>query len=264
MLPVQSHHPDSREGPYLSINGMKVHSRIQERINDEINGTKLVEYWRHKQRFTGDPDNVDWSALAMATKSIKVSEQTILTKLLTNRAPTAYILHRKNLHDDSLCPICRAQEEREDHIYKCGDQEVERNFESQLKIAKMKLRKGNLIEESTIAKIIQRLKAYRRAPGQEVNEELYIQELQEEQRMLGSMAFFNGIFHINWRNKLSGVMGTRLVIRTILEFRIQIWKHRCNLVHNRDQNQKRKENLIGEYKRIQNQRPRSLSMIDRQ
>lgn len=54
----------------------------------------------------------------------------------------------------------------------------------------------------------------------------------------------------------------RLIIKTLLEFRLRIWKYRCKLVHNREENSKRRQQLEEEFVMMQRQRPSWMTPID--
>lgn len=154
------HIPDSYEGPYLSIAGVKVYNDIYGKINKQVNGKPLTQYWINKGRFNGGDSEVDWQALAWAMNKFSFSDQIILMKLLSNRAPTATVMHRRQQYNDSRCPLCRRTDEDEHHIYRCEDIEAHDFKQTQVEQLRSTLQRNGLLQGRLVRQIVEWLKTY--------------------------------------------------------------------------------------------------------
>jgi hypothetical protein len=254
------HVPDSYEGPTLLIAGVKVYNDIYGKINEQVNGKPLTQYWINKGRFNGRDSEVDWQALAWAMNKFSFSDQIILMKLLSNRAPTATVMHRRQLYNDATCPLCSKTDENERHIYLCEDIEAQDFKQTQIEQIRSTLTRSGLLQGRLVRQIVVWLKHYL---SRDHDRSAYrIEEIQRDDLYLGDDAIFQGIMHRECRTRCAGGLGVRLIIKTIIEFRLRVWKHRCQLVHNREENSKRRQKLEEEFVSMQSQRPSWMTPID--
>lgn len=256
--PIERPNHDMDEGPYLCINKKKIHVNIHRKIREQVNGCELKRYWIKRGRFKQEYENqIDWEALTAANKTFKFSDRVILMKLLSNKAPTAEIMKQRQRFNDDFCPLCNKERETEFHIFQCDDIEMKGAFEKGCKEMKKRLRVHNIIEEQVVQDCISQLKDLRN--GDSTREWVTC----EDQNALGNNAFINGILHIGLRHQCNGLTGTRRIIKEIFKFRLMIWKQRCHLVNNRENNKKRNDQLREQYESHIQHPPMVMSVIDK-
>ena len=258
VTPIEKPHHDMDEGPYLLMDNKKIHKNIHRKIIEHVNGRFLKQYWMERGRYKREKENqIDWEALSMANKSFKFSDRVILMKLLANKAPTAETIKQRRQYDDDYCPICNKEKETGAHIFQCEDIEMKATFDKGCKDIEKRLRMNSIIDERVIQDCISQLNDIRNG-----NDAMKWNSC-IPQKTLGKESLINGIFHLELRKLCNGLMGVRRIISEIFKFRISLWKKRCYLANNRENNRKRNEQLGKQYEATRQRTPRNMSMIDK-
>ena len=255
---IESPMIDIKEGPSLWIKNKKIHSKIYKNILEHIEGSKLREYWKLKNRHNSkNESDIDWKALEYATYKFKFSDQIIITKLLADIAPTAKTLHSRGEYLSGTCELCKRDIETTTHVFQCQHKEMTEKYEQSKQQMRKNLKKGTKINAERINKIMQYMQAVR---DNDLDRAHSISDLGQQD--MGKMALFNGILHTEMRDSNDGIAGSQRLIIEIFQFRIQMWKHRCDLVHNKEKNRKRAQKLQSEYRYAMEKRPRLMNEVD--
>ena len=249
---------DIKEGPSLWIENKKIHSKIYKNILEHIEGSRLREYWKLKNRHNSrNENNIDWKALEHATHKFKFSDQIIITKILADIAPTAKTLHSRGEYLTGICELCESDIETTTHVFQCKHMEMKEKYEQLRQQMRKNLKKGTKINEERINTIMQYMQAVRDNDLDRINRCVDL-----GQQDMGRMALFNGIIHKEMRDNNDGITGSQRLIQEILQFRIQMWKHRCELVHNKEKNRKRVQKLQSDYRYAMGKRPKTMNEVD--
>ena len=248
---------DYQEGPVLVLADKKLHSKLVQNIVNLINGNELDKYWIHKGRYRAeDKQYIDWIALDKATKKYQFSDQVILSKLLSNTVPTAKIMHRRDKYIDPLCPLCQSEMETPHHLVQFPNNEMEQHFEKQLETMKKKL-KNSRMDANMVDKCVKYMKSLRAN-----NNDKVWNEFCHKQGHLGDWALYDGILHTDLHTKCGGMRGAQMIIKEMFNIQLQMWKHRCYLVNNKDKHKKRREKLDKDYEEAIRKTPRIMSPVD--
>jgi ribonuclease HI len=248
---------DYQEGPVLVVADKKLHSKLVQNIVNMINGNELDKYWIHKGRYRAeDKQYIDWIALDKATKKYKFSDQVILSKLLSNTAPTAKIMHRRDKYVDPLCPLCHREMETPHHLVQCPNNEMEQHFDKQLETMKKRLTNSRM-DTNMVDKCIKYMKSLRANNNDKVWDEVC-----HKQGQLGDWALYDGILHTDLHKKCGGTRGAQVIIKEMFNVQLRTWKHRCYLVNNKDKHKKRREKLDKDYEEAIRKIPRIMSPVD--
>ena len=255
---VESPRMDREEGPSLWVKNKKIHSKLYRNILDHIKGQELDQYWWKKGRYKREmTDKIDWKALEGATKKLRFTDQVILTKLLANIAPTAETMYKRGEYIDDLCLLCKKKRETTRHVFQCKEAEMEVSFNKLFAKMKANLCKIKTIDAKALDAILGTIAAIR-----EERNSKHWETISRDQSQIGEQAIFDGIIHKDLRKIVGGELGTQKVVREIFMIRLQMWKHRCHLVNEREHNKKRREKLDQEYDEAIRQKPRVMETMD--
>lgn len=250
---------DYAEGPILIMENKKIHSRLSQNGINLINGREIDQYWIKKGRYKEqDKRFIDWISLERATKQFKFADQVILAKLLSNTAPTAKTLHRREKYIDSTCPLCKTTVETTRHLIQCPDKEMDQQFKKQIVAMKHNLSKSRLMDTNMIDACMKYMESLRLGTNGNVWANLCT-----KQGELGTWALYEGILHGELHKKCGGRRGAQMIIKEMFNSQLRMWKHRCYLVNNKDNNRKRSEKLDREYSETMKSKPRIMNQVDK-
>ena len=239
------HTPLAGEGWRLRLGTDIITGHIDTALTDHCTKANAIEYWSTRGRFNKNQSHhVNWNALKKATRIIPARRQLFLTKLYSGFHCTAKVMHRRKEWDDATCPLCKQMEDHI-HVIQCQSDTAQAYFANSY---------GTLEEwlEKTTSKKIQEaiwviIDDYRQSTNEEL---LYptwstsVCTAVTQQRLLGPRSFVEGIHTIAWipaqqafysatnKHHHSAAHWTASLIAKVWTFSHDMWKARCNAIHN--------------------------------
>ena len=225
-------------------------TNILEQIVAYANGHRaeqqLSTYWKIPMQWMC---NIEWQSLRKAIRRERESNKHYLSKLIHKQLPTFAMLKRNKMSSTEVCPICGKASETWDHVLKCQHFEMKQAKVEEMDSVKKILEKRKthpVLQQRIVAAMLQYLNDYPiTIPGgdglcKDINESF------RDQMTLGIGNMFCWVMthkfgdiqqkHYNETNA-NARMYTKsewniAVIRVLLNFSRNIWKHRCEYVHN--------------------------------
>jgi len=225
-------------------------TNILEQIVEYANGHRaekqLSTYWKVPLQWMC---NIEWKSLRKAIRRERETNKHHLSKLIHKQLPTFAMLKRNRLSLTDACPICGKASETWDHVLKCQHVEMKQVKIEQMDNVKKILEKKKthpVLQQRIVAAMLQYLNNYPITIPE--GDGLYkdINKSFRDQMTLGIGNMFCGVIthkfgdiQQNYYNEIDANkrMYTKsewnvAVIRVLLNFSRNIWKHRCEYVHN--------------------------------
>ena len=105
----------------LDIKGTFDFRNMKEQIEWESTSGDMEAYMQEKYEWGESFQLIDWKALGMAFKTLPPSHKVSVMKGMFDWRPSNKRLHRCNpkKYPSDKCPVCKSEEEINDHIYRC-------------------------------------------------------------------------------------------------------------------------------------------------
>jgi len=194
--------------------------------------------------------NIEWKGLRAAIRREKNSNKTIMCKLVHKQWPTMYMLERNGMSTTDKCPLCMHHIENWDHVFKCkgDDAIIEKN--TQLNLLQKKLKQcytHPVLRRRLMAAVLQWTGGHDITHPSEGGHYDDINEALRDQCNLLFENIFCGVMSHKFvevqgryydenvgllpKRRLCGHEWGVKVIRAFMEYSKNVWKNRCDIVH---------------------------------
>ena len=192
---------------------------------------------------------VDWDSVEKATTSLTTSRRLWLLKFTSGFCSVATKMSSCGYWDNDLCPLCQKVPENTKHILRCEHDDIsKRYFERTKKVLKWMHNNETMPELIHLTEIVLRARGERTFTSC-IPEEYYgtgIHQLAISQDEIGLHNFFLGRISVMWKklqsrhyndldSKRSSISWANRFVLQIYSFTHSIWKRRCELIHEHDQ-----------------------------
>ena len=126
----------------LTIGGKTVVHKVDEQLREWIHDPKLKQYWKGINKISDASETlIDWEAIKVAAKGTKKRKTIVMTKLLSDNAPTNDNMVKWGFRQCQKCPRCGQENETADHINACTDQAAVKVWDESLRTLNEWMRK---------------------------------------------------------------------------------------------------------------------------
>jgi len=181
----------------IKTGGQTLTHEIDLQIRRWVHDPHLREYWKTNGQTTDESEIlIDWDAVASASKGVRKHKSTLMTKLLSNNAPTNDNMVKWGFRTCSKCPRCHEIVETADHVTACQSPPAIDVWDKSL----MSLNTW-MIKQHTDPilrhQIILTLRNWKRGDV-EPQQHTRLLQLWEEQNTIGWDRFLNGFLSPRW------------------------------------------------------------------
>ena len=131
---MQNHPPEiTREFPpdtwSLLLDNKPIYSKMKQTLYKHCTDGEIREHWSRKNYFDDkDISKINWKAIGKATGNIPGGQQRWITKHFAHNSATSKVMHRRGERDDTKCPLCEAEVEDTDHVFRCLGTDMEKTY----------------------------------------------------------------------------------------------------------------------------------------
>ena len=104
---------------YCKINGTIITSKIDKKIKEYIDHSKIQTFLHHNKGYTKNSFTyIDWNIIKSATKMLTLNRRIWLTKFVGGYSATASKMYTRKTWDSPMCPICNLIPKNTKHFRK--------------------------------------------------------------------------------------------------------------------------------------------------
>ena len=213
-------------------------------IRQWVHDPNLREYWKLNGQTTETSDAlIDWDALASAAKGARKRQSILMTKLLSNNAPTNDNMVKWGFRACTKCPRCHELIETADHVAACQAPPAIEVWDQSLTTLNTWLIKQQT-DPTLRQQILLTLKSWKR--GDVDNQQsIRLRPLWDDQNTIGWDRFMNGFVSMHWartqqlfydrmKSKRTGRRWVTSLIQRVWDISWDQWRHRNEILHGGD------------------------------
>lgn len=226
------------------INGQPLYHDIDVQIRRWVHDPELRKYWKDTGKTTDASDAlIDWDAIANASKGARKRQTILMTKLLSDNAPTNNNMVKWGYRKCSKCPRCGSDPETPEHVPACQQPEsIEIWDKSVAALDNWLIRQQT--DPTLRHQILLTLRSWKRGAIDPLRYDKF-EQLWNEQATIGWDRFLNGFISKRWlttqqmfydrtQSKRTGRRWVSSLIQKIWDISWDQWRHRNEVLHGGD------------------------------
>ena len=264
------------EGWTIQIGTKRITRRFEKQIIYHCTKKDIKRYWCNRFEINQEyREDIDWNVFVKATKEMTVPQQIFIMKHAAGISATGRNMLRRKEHETSQCPRCKQEDEHTDHIFTCKGAGTKEVFNTGITELSMWLEKTTSREMGkAVTEFINRHRQEQITDWSDWKGTDAIKDALIAQEQIGASAFLSGIVTSKWataqrlyldriESRKCETKWTATLTLKIIDLVEDLWKHRNDALHNRDNvvREKDHERLNNEIESCIRELPRNLRVL---